>query len=249
MSVPQPVAVVLFSVLVTLSSALPRPFLNFESPAGSSRAPSLTQGPCISSQTTSLDPCSWPRQGSDVPAFNLPWWALVLPPPSARISANTFQSSVASLLDLFRRRWLQVRQWKLPGPAEKTPGSTPLCLARFFSCHVPFPGTFSGIYQPSSPASPVSGTQVPQLQVSVTSFPVTSSASLQTTVSPYQIVQSTARTMPEVQAFMQDWQDAFFWSMKNKMMDILGAAPPQPSMGPAVSPMDYGPWWAAAAGY
>ena len=48
-------------------------------------------------------------------------------------------------------------------------------------------------------------------------------------------------TMPEVQAFMQDGQDAFFRSMKNKKMDMLGVAPPQPSIGPAVPPRIMGP--------
>ena len=44
-SVPQLATVVPFFVLVTLSSALPRPFLTFEGPCRSSRAPSSTQGP------------------------------------------------------------------------------------------------------------------------------------------------------------------------------------------------------------
>ena len=45
MLVLQSAAVVPFSVLVTLSSALPRPFLTFEGPGRFSRAPSLMQGP------------------------------------------------------------------------------------------------------------------------------------------------------------------------------------------------------------
>ena len=40
--------------------------------------------------------------------------------------------------------------------------------------------------------------------------------------------------------------------MKNKKMDMLGAAPPQPSMGPAVPPQIMGPdelWQLSPSGY
>ena len=58
--------------------------------------------------------------------------------------------------------------------------------------------------------------------------------------------------MTDVQAFMQNWKDAFFRSIKDKMMDMLGAAPPRPSMGPIVPPRIMGPdelWQLSPSGY
>ena len=140
-----------------------------------------------------------------------------------------------------------------PGPAVKSPLSYPRALGSIFLLPRPVSPACS-VESTSLPLPPglVSGPRVLQLKVSVTSSFVPSPASLQTTVTPYQAVLSTPRTMPAVQAFMQDWQDAFFRYMKNNMMDMLGAAPPQPSMGPTVPPRIMSPdelWQLSPSGY
>ena len=71
--------------------AFPGPFLPLKAQVGLPGLLLRCKVPIISSRTASLDPWSWPGRGSDVPAFNLPWWHLVPPPPSAGAPAMTFQ--------------------------------------------------------------------------------------------------------------------------------------------------------------
>ena len=273
--------------------AFPGPFLPLKAQVGLPGLLLRCKVPIISSRTASLDPWSWPGRGSDVPAFNLPWWHLVPPPPSAGAPAMTFQSSAASLLDLLRRRWLQDQQWKIsvltpgawldfsPGPAVKTPCPTPrrlvrfcartgsenplsyhpalgsifrqdqqwkplspttLSLARFFSCHIPFPRHVQRdppAFCPCQvwfldPRCLNSRYQLPHLLF----LPLHLSRRLSRPTRLFRWRPGPCRMFrPSCRIGKTLSSD----SMMNKMMGMLGAAPPQPSMGPTVPPWIIGP--------
>ena len=170
-SVPQPAPVVPFYVLVTLPSALPRPFLTFEGPGGSSRAPSSMQGPrnllpdhflgsLVIAQMGLWHPSFQPVLVAPCPAASQRWSFCNDLPKLCGLPAGPLPSQMnpglavknplsypLALGSIYR----QDRQWKtpcptpcswldlLPGPAVKNPLSYPPCLARFFSCLVPFP--------------------------------------------------------------------------------------------------------------
>ena len=186
-------------------------------------------------------PWSWPGWGSVVPAFNPTLVAPVLspprhppppphtPPPSAGAFATTFPGSVASPPS--------------SSSADTRIGSAKHLLLPFFK---PMPRPLSLVPPAGSAPLPLppgllSGPQVPQIPVSAVAPLVPSTASCQATATPSQATLAASQTMPNVQAWMQVLLDALLHSMKDKMLDMLGAAPPQPSMGPAVPPRIMGP--------
>ena len=238
----------------------PGPFLPSRAQVGFPGLLLWCKVPVNSSRPASLDPWSWPGWGSDVPAFNLPWWLLVPPPPSTGASATTFQSSVASLLDCFHRRWLQDGQWKILCP-------TPWRLARFFartgsekpfvlppgtwldfspatSC---FPGLFSGIHQPSTPAR--SGFWTPSASTQGVSYLIFCSFPC---ISP-----DNGHTLPGCSVDAPDHAGSSglhaglagcFLPIHEEQYDgYVGCCSTSAIYGSNCSSEDYEPWWAVAA--
>ena len=151
-----------------------------------------------------------------------------------------------SLLDLaqfFRRQ-------DLP---PKAPFPTHPALGPIFS-GMPCPLSLdrAGPAAASTPLTPLPellvGPPVPSTKVSAAPTSAPAPPSSQVTVTPSQVVVTpsqgptvTSQALPNVQDWMKNMKDALLSSMKAQMMDLLGVAPPQVSMGPAVPTLIMGP--------
>ena len=134
-----------------------------------------------------------------------------------------------------------------PGPAVKNPMSYSPTLGSIFLPPGPVtPARSAGSTSLLPPPGLPSGHQVPKTPASAASSPVPSSASSQAAVTPSQAVTSKPQTLPDVQALMQIWQDVIIRSMQDRMMNMLGVAPPQPTAGPSIPTRNMGPQRAAA---
>ena len=162
--------------------------------------------------------------------------ASVLPPPDTGAPAPALQSCVAF------PPGPPIPQLT-PGPAVKKTLSYSPALGSIYL--LPGPVTLARSAASTSllpPPGLPSGHQVPKTPVSAASSPVPSSASAQMTVTPSQAVTSTPQTLSDVQTLMQDWQNVFFESMRNRIMSMLSAAPPQPTTGPSIPMRNMGPY-------
>ena len=85
------------------------------------------------------------------------------------------------------------------------------------------------------------GPPVPSTMVSAVTMLATVPPSSQVVAMPSQVLPVPSPMLPNVQDWMKDMKDALFSSMKDQMMDLLGVAPPQSSMSPAVPTRIMGP--------
>ena len=207
---PQPAAGDVTRDLVTLPSALPRPFPTFEGlelhPRAPVPAPGLGKLLPYHCCAPPPDPWTWPGPGPVVPTYPSPLVVPGLPPVHAGPS-RTFPDAVAGPLDLALLCWRKDLPPKAPFPI-------PLRLTRFFrGCHAPFPW--------SAPANPSTQVTVTPSQVIVT---------------PSQVLPVTSQTLPNVQDWMKDMKDALLSSMKDQMIIGPDALRPSSSSGDRASP-------------
>ena len=110
----------------------------------------------------------------------------------------------------------------------------------------------AGTAAASTPLTPIPelqvGPPVPSIKVSAAPTSAPGHPSSKVTVTPSQVVVTpsqvpivTSQTLPNVQDWMKVMKDALLSSMKYQMMDLLGVAPPQVSMGPTVPTRIIGP--------
>ena len=191
----------------------------------------------------------WPRTGPVVPRTRRLWKVLAylpstLDPPGPSLMLWR------PLLDLALLCPHQDLPPKAPFPTPPPPSShppppppPPTRLARFFrGCHAPFPcGTCCGFYA-LDPSSCSPGWTSSALHQGVSSLNECSRSSIisgHCHALPGPTV--TSQTLPNVQDWMKDMRDALLSSMKDQMIDLLGVAPPQLSMGLAVPTQIMGP--------
>ena len=244
-SVPQPAAVVPFSLLVTLSSALPRPFLTLVVAQTGLWRPSFQPAqvaPCpASSQSWSF--CNDLPELHGFPAGPLP--SQMTPGPAAK---NPF-SYPPALGSIFRQDW----QWKpivrffARTGSEKTLCPTPGAWFDFSPATSRFPGTFSGIYQHSAPAR--SGFWTPGTSTPGVSYLISCSFLC---ISP-----DDCHSLPgcSVDAPDHAGSSGLHAGLARRFLPIheeqddgyVGCCSTPAIYGSRCSTADYGPWWAAAA--
>ena len=212
-----------------------RPYHSSKGFYSSSRSSQTAPGQLLCSSTGSLV-VDW--TGLQRPSLLL---ASVLPPPDAGAPAPALQSSVAF------PPGPPIPQLT-PGPAVKKTLSYSPALGSIYL--LPGPVRLARSAASTSLLPPPgwpSGHQVPKPPVSAASSPVPSSASAQMAVTPSQAVTSTPQTLSDVQTLMQDWQNVFFESMRNRIMSmwvLLHPSRPLVPLSPCGiwAPMRCGSW-------
>ena len=110
--------------------------------------------------------------------------------------------------------------------------STPLRLAGFFPWHVQH--RLHDQRDLPTPSPRQAWLQIPVPPASSTSAPAPLPAPSQSDVVSLMAAPSTLTAPPDVQAWMKDWQDAFFKTMQDRTQVLMGDAQPQPTAGSSI---------------